>query len=131
LLDHEARPVALIAWRGAEGKGSARAPAGFNVHAALSRCKDLLVEFGGHARAAGFTLRRERFEAFRARLLECIATDPRAERKRLTIEGALPLSACDPMLARAIADLGPFGVGNEEPLFAVEGVQALGPAMAV
>src|SRR5262249_26174869 len=93
LLDDETRPVGLVAWRGTEGKGSARAPAGMDVHAALRLCKDMLVEFGGHSRAAGFTVRRDRFGAFRERFLGCLASNApaSARAKRLTVEGALPL----------------------------------------
>src|SRR5207244_2989154 len=50
LLDEDVRPIALIVWKGDEGKGSVRSPAGFDVHAILAACGDVLVDFGGHAR---------------------------------------------------------------------------------
>ena len=49
---------------------SARSPGNFNLIAAISRCRDLLVRYGGHAAAAGFTVRDEEFEPVAQRLRE-------------------------------------------------------------
>lgn len=62
--------------------GSARAPAGFGLHEALAACDEHLVKYGGHDAAAGFSLLPERFDAFRAAMLE--------EIRRRTRKGAAP-----------------------------------------
>jgi single-stranded-DNA-specific exonuclease len=134
LLDENARPVVLIAWRGEEGKGSARAPADYNLHEIFSRLRDLLVTFGGHPRAVGFTLRHECFADFRERFFALVAsTSPvqTTHREALQLEGVLPLASCSPALARSVADLGPFGVGHSEPLFAVPDVRPIGHPVTI
>jgi len=46
-------------------KGSARSISGFNIHEALKRCKDKLIQFGGHKYAAGLTVELSRMDEFR------------------------------------------------------------------
>ena len=49
-------------------KGSARSIAGFDLHAALTECDELLDHYGGHQAAAGMSLHRDKLEAFEERL---------------------------------------------------------------
>jgi single-stranded-DNA-specific exonuclease len=64
------RPTIIIGGEGAEWRGSGRSIAGFDLAAALRECGDLLVRHGGHAMAAGLSIRAENLEAFRQRLNE-------------------------------------------------------------
>lgn len=133
LLDEGQRPVALIVWRGDEGKGSARAPAGHDLPALLAACGGVVHAYGGHAVAAGFTLRRADFAAFRHTFETVVRTatpDP-SRRPPLVLETSLALRDCDAVLAAAIADLGPFGAGHPEPLFAFPDVTVSGPVQPV
>ena len=59
---------------GSTGKGSCRSWGGFNLFAALENCKDLLLGFGGHELAAGFTIDRSNIPAFRDRMNEYART---------------------------------------------------------
>lgn len=59
------RPVILIALEGEKGKGSARSIPDFNVYDALTYCRSRLLEYGGHALAAGFTIESSGVEEFR------------------------------------------------------------------
>ena len=59
-------PAFMICLQDGKGKGSCRSFAGFNLFAALERCAPLLEGFGGHALAAGFTIREENIPAFAA-----------------------------------------------------------------
>ena len=52
------------------GKGSCRSIASFNIYEALEKCSAYLEKFGGHALAAGLTVRKENYEAFRNAILE-------------------------------------------------------------
>src|SRR5207237_804945 len=67
LVERYGRPTFLIAWDegGSTGRGSGRSIAGFDLHAALHRVAPHLEKYGGHTMAAGLTIRRERYEAFR------------------------------------------------------------------
>ena len=64
------RPTIIIGGDGDEWRGSGRSIAGFDLAAALRECGDLLVRHGGHAMAAGLSLRPANLDAFRRRLNE-------------------------------------------------------------
>ena len=68
LSEKYSRPSFMIHLNGATGKGSCRSWGGFNLFAALESCKDLLLGFGGHELAAGFTIQEENIPAFRQRM---------------------------------------------------------------
>jgi single-stranded-DNA-specific exonuclease len=115
------RPAFAIALSGEVGTGSARSIAGVDlgkiVRAAVER--GLLLKGGGHAMAAGVTIRREKIEAFRAYLEEAMDEQVAQSRKTagLAVDGLLTASACTPTLVEEIEKAGPFGAGNPEPVF--------------
>ena len=63
-------PAFLICLDGDKGKASSRSHGGFNLFAALRTLSPLLESYGGHELAAGFTIRRENIDAFRAQITE-------------------------------------------------------------
>lgn len=102
-----------------ESRGSARSISEFNIVDALDQCRDLLVRHGGHAMAAGFTVRNEHLAALRTRLGE-IAKRKLAEidlAPTLHIDAEARMSEMNLKLAESLAQLAPFGYGNREPLF--------------
>jgi single-stranded-DNA-specific exonuclease len=113
------RPV-LVAERGAEiTKGSARSIPEFHITEALDQCADLLVRYGGHAAAAGFTLKNEHLSAFEERLFRVAQRMlPTADlRPSLSVDAELNLRGVKPQLVEAINALQPFGYGNPTPCF--------------
>ncbi|MEY4386276.1 MAG: single-stranded-DNA-specific exonuclease RecJ [Verrucomicrobiota bacterium] len=62
------RPTVIVGGDGDNWRGSGRSIAGFDLAAALRECDDLLVRHGGHAMAAGLTLKPENLDALRTRL---------------------------------------------------------------
>jgi len=102
--------------------GSGRSIPGFDLHAALGECADLLERWGGHAQAAGVTVRAANLEAFGVRL-EAVAQGlppalfERVERADLE----LPPELVTPELVRALAQLEPHGIGNPAPRFVMRG----------
>ena len=91
------RPVVMIAQDDHQGRhaiGSVRSVPGFDVHAALVACRDLLVTCGGHAAAAGLRIEDGRIDAFRERFCEEVAARmPAALRQaQLTIDGEATLA---------------------------------------
>jgi single-stranded-DNA-specific exonuclease len=118
------RPCALIAMDGDVGRGSIRSIRGVDVCDVLDECEDLLVQYGGHAMAAGFTIERAKIAAFRERFGAAVT-------KRLTDDIASPWlrldgEACpaeiDLPLAEDLERLAPFGYGNGRPTFVLRGV---------
>ncbi|NOX63366.1 MAG: single-stranded-DNA-specific exonuclease RecJ [Chloroflexi bacterium] len=113
---------ALVAELGGEFvRGSARSIPEFHITQALDACADLLVRYGGHAAAAGFTVRREDLPAFRQRLNAIAAERLRAEDRvhRLPIDAVVTLSDLNYRLLARLRELEPTGAGNPPPILAV------------
>jgi single-stranded-DNA-specific exonuclease len=135
LVDHFARPAFVIAIDPGtgQGRGSARAVPGVDLYAALRECRGQLVQFGGHAAAAGLTVDRDRVDELRDRLGEAIhrqlapACGGAAARDGATIiDAEVGLADVSERLARELGDLAPFGNGNEAPLLLARGVTVRG-----
>ena len=101
-------------------KGSGRSVPGLDLGAAViaARQAGLLLTGGGHAMAAGFSLRRERLAAFHAFLDERLAqARHRPSALDLAVDGVLSVAGASAELAAHVGRLAPFGTGNEEPVF--------------
>jgi len=111
------RPTALICVKDGVGKGSARSIPGFDLYEGLVGCKDLLLGFGGHKYAAGFTISQDNIPRFRERLsalvLDRIGTQGFV--RTLTVDSAVTLDELTLDLMEKIEKLAPFGQGNPEP----------------
>jgi single-stranded-DNA-specific exonuclease len=111
------RPTALICVQDGVGKGSARSIPGFDLYEGLVGCSDLLLGFGGHKYAAGFTIAEDNIPLFRERLgalvLERIGSEGFV--RTLSVDGSVTLDELTLDLMEKIEKLGPFGQGNPEP----------------
>ena len=113
------RPV-LVAEQGSETtKGSARSIPEFHITEALDQCADLLVRYGGHAAAAGFTVKNENLDALQERLMTIATKQLSVEQLRptLAVDGEVNLRGVSPSLVESIINLQPFGYGNPTPRF--------------
>lgn len=128
LVERYGRPTFLIGWDGESGRGSGRSIAGFDLHAALHRVGHHLEKYGGHTMAAGLTIRRERYEAFRVAFLEVagqlLRPDDLVPAQRVDLE--LPLGLVSDELEKLIRHLEPCGPGNPAPVFGVRHARAVG-----
>ncbi len=119
LADRFGKPAFIISLENGMGKGSCRSAGGVSVFRALEECGPLLEEFGGHAMAAGFTVREENLPALQDALnawveaqsggegdgvleVDCVLEDGAA----LTVEEV-----------EALELLEPHGAGNPKPVF--------------
>ena len=106
-----------------ELRGSARSIPGLHVRDALAAVDathpGLVERFGGHAMAAGLTLRQSNLPAFETALREAVATmlDPAILRAELWTDGELEPRHFDRATADLLRDAGPWGQGWAEPLF--------------
>jgi single-stranded-DNA-specific exonuclease len=118
LVERFHRPAILIALNDdGIGKGSARSVAGVNIYEAIAQCRDSLDAFGGHAAAAGLTIRENRIPEFRARLADVLQgplSSP-ASRPRLICDAEVEPRGFSPAAVLELGRLGPFGSGNPEP----------------
>jgi single-stranded-DNA-specific exonuclease len=122
------RPTVIIAMENGVGRGSARSMSGFDVHEALTRCKEHLLGFGGHAAAAGLSISQSNLPGFTECFLDW-ANDNLTEEQlqpRLMIDGECPLSLIDSRFLRFLHSLAPFGPGNRRPVFVSRAVRPAG-----
>lgn len=113
------RPSVVVQVGEQESHGSCRSIPEFHITHALDRCSDLLERHGGHAAAAGFTVRNDRVDALRERLQE-IAGEALAGQEllpSLDIDAEIPLGEITLETADALAGLEPTGEANRTPLF--------------
>jgi single-stranded-DNA-specific exonuclease len=108
------------------GTGSGRSLPGVDLGSAVSEAARMgVIEGGGgHAMAAGLSLRRDQVAGFQRFLEERLSSqvDAATQEHPLVIDSVLSLPAITGQTCRAIAPAGPFGQGNPEPRFALEDV---------
>lgn len=124
VLERFGKPNFLISIDGEEARGSARSIKGFNVFECLTYCKDLLVRYGGHAGAGGFSLRPENIESFKLKVLE-YSKSQIEKIPALTIIADKVLKGSDLKVeaVQSLKLLEPYGEGNPQPVFAILGAR--------
>jgi single-stranded-DNA-specific exonuclease len=118
------RPAFAIALEpGGIGTGSGRSIAGVDLGRVVRQAvgDGLLLKGGGHAMAAGVTLKKDALAAFRAYLEDALGDAVAAARRTdvLSIDGALTASAATTEAIASLGRAGPFGAGNPEPIVAL------------
>jgi single-stranded-DNA-specific exonuclease len=126
LKERFGRPAFAIALEpGGIGTGSGRSIAGVDLGCAVRKAvaEGLLLKGGGHAMAAGITLRAGALSEFRAFLETALSADVDAARRQdaLLIDAALTANAASVEFVTSVARAGPFGAGSPEPVFAFPG----------
>jgi single-stranded-DNA-specific exonuclease len=124
LKERYGRPSFAIALeRGGIGTGSGRSIAGVDLGRAVHQAvrEGLLIKGGGHAMAAGITLKKDSLAAFRAFLEDTLAVSVEAVRREraLLIDGAVSAGAVNLALADMLSRAGPYGAGNPEAMLAL------------
>ena len=129
LKERYERPACVVALGDGIGRGSGRSIAGLPLGPAViaARQAGLLINGGGHAMAAGFTVAAERLDALREFLVERLGDG--LDRGRLVpelrVDAALSLGAAQAELISHIERLAPFGAGNPEPRFVLPAVRVV------
>lgn len=123
LAEKYARSTFVMAREDGEYTGSARAANGDDLTALLALCAPHLVRFGGHESAAGFTLKVEALDAFRA----CLAQAPPSGREPAPeiYHRVEPCEAGDIWKTWGILD--PFGPGAPEPILGLANMVPVAP----
>ena len=128
LSEKYSRPSFMIHLNGGVGKGSCRSWGGFNLFAALESCSDLLLGFGGHELAAGFTIEEANIPAFRSRMNQYAAEYWVGQAPESTLEVDMEIRQPSRVTLQEVEALGalePYGSGNARPLFCLMGATLL------
>ena len=128
LSEKYSRPSFMIHLNGDTGKGSCRSWGGFNLFAALESCRDLLLGFGGHELAAGFTIEEKNIDAFRERMNQYVSAFRGGEKPISCLDidvdihrpGQVTLQELE-----AMNTLEPYGSGNARPVFCIQGASVI------
>ena len=119
------RPCILLSAENGKCKGSGRSIEGLNLFNALSDSEELLTAFGGHAQAAGLSIKEDMVKEFTLRINQYA-------KKHLTDAQLIPKISIDCVInpahitfqwANALKKLEPFGCNNETPVFALLGAK--------
>jgi len=117
------RPTIVIGLDGDIGKGSGRSISGVDLGAAVgaARHKEMLVAGGGHAMAAGLTIKRDQIEPFREFVESRLADNVKEALKSasLGLDGMVGVEGATVDLIEKMEMAGPYGAGNPEPRFVV------------
>lgn len=113
------RPCILISCKDGKGKGSGRSIEEMNLFSALSECEDSLIAFGGHAQAAGLTVKEDKIDEFRTAINAYAKKqfENKTLHPKIKIDCNLSVQNITLNAAKTIAKLEPFGQGNENPVF--------------
>jgi single-stranded-DNA-specific exonuclease len=119
LVERYYRPVIIISTRNGIGKGSARSIPGFNLYEGLLKAQDCLMAFGGHAAAAGLSIKKENIARFSSLFDQIVKeiTPLEAFIPEIIVDQEISFDQISPKLTDEIERLRPFGSGNPEPLF--------------
>jgi single-stranded-DNA-specific exonuclease len=111
------------------GKGSGRSIEGISLVDAIRACSDDLLAGGGHAMAAGLSIREESMDSFRKNLAEYVLENSTEEerRPRLVYDAEIAFSQLSLDFLASYELLHPFGNNNPQPVFVSRGVDLSRP----
>jgi len=127
LVDEFYKPAIIVNLGPESCQGSCRSIAEFDIVSALTECHDLLVAYGGHPLAAGFTVTRQNLAHLEQKLLGLAAEQlgHLELRPGLVIDAELPLATFSGETFNLMQNLSPFGRGNPQPTFLTRQVDVI------
>ena len=125
LVEHRYRPSVVISDDNGVLVGSARSTPGLDIHALIRECKEHLIQYGGHAMAAGITVKPDSAQAFAQALDDAVGRElesvSRREPRHYDME--VSIAQCTPDLLRRLRKFEPFGPGSPAPVFLARDVR--------
>ena len=124
------RPTIILGGDAEEWRGSGRSIEGFDIAAALRECDDLLVRHGGHAMAAGLSVKPAHVDALRSRLNELArrALAPEQLQPELRLDAEVPLAELTMERLAELEQLQPTGQWNPAVSFVSRNLMLARPA---
>ena len=120
------KPCLLVCFEDGDeiGKGSGRSIPGFDLHDALSRCKEILEGYGGHSMAVGLSIKRENISKLKEEF-EIIAKEAHLEKmvSTIKIDCILNIDQIDIETVKSLDLLEPIGEANKMPIFAFKNLK--------
>ncbi len=120
MVSRYGKPCLIISGSGNELRGSGRSIEGFSLHEGLLHCRELLIRFGGHTLAVGFSIDKENIPAFFDRLeAYAAAVCPLMPSYSIDVDVTVSPAALTLDSIRALTYLEPYGMHNERPVIRI------------
>lgn len=120
------KPCLLVCFENGEdiGRGSGRSIPGFDLHEALTECKDILDGFGGHSMAVGLSIKKDNMPLLKERFEE-ISKKANIEEMvpSIKIDSAINIDNVNKEMVESLELLEPIGEGNKMPIFAFKNLK--------
>lgn len=128
IIESHYKPTVVLCESNGNLTGSARSVSGFNVYEPLDACSDLMLNFGGHAYAAGLTIAPENLELFKKRFNEEVAKRilPDQLIPKIKIDALIELGDINYSFFNILKQLAPFGPLNMRPVFEARNIKDTG-----
>jgi single-stranded-DNA-specific exonuclease len=128
LIETYYRPTLVFTKSGDMLAASARSVKGFDVYNALEACSDFIEQFGGHKYAAGLTLKKENYKAFKEKFEEVVSKtiDESMLTPEVQVDAEINLNDVTHKFNRILLQFAPFGPGNMTPVFMTQGIRDTG-----
>ena len=118
LTERYSKPSIVISEEGEVSKGSARSVESFPLYVAIDYASSLLLSYGGHDMAAGFTIKTEHIQEFKQELFSfCRSRESLDFLRTIKICSEIDFSDINEESVTDLEQLAPFGMGNDEPVF--------------
>ena len=118
------KPVILLTKEHGFIRGSGRCPSGFSLYDALSECKELLIQFGGHELAAGLSIDEKNIEAFIEKFEEVVKNRKYTICDQIiNIDSVISRKNLNAQIIKDIRALKPYGQSNQVPIFLYKGLK--------
>lgn len=111
-------PAVVISQGEVYSKGSARSVDGLDIVSTIRECSDVLLDVGGHPKAAGFTLQTSRIEEFKTKLEQTVAVMEVDSEEKLEVEAVVEAKLLSKKLLADLNRFEPTGSVNPKPLLA-------------
>ncbi len=127
------RPTLVFTKSGDYLAASARSVYGFDIYNALEATSEFIEQFGGHKYAAGLTIKKENYHAFKQKFNTVVSEQIEDHQliKQQVFDIELELNEITPKFNRILKQFAPFGPGNMKPVFRINGLQDTGFAKVV
>ncbi len=128
IIETHYKPTIVLCESNGKLTGSARSVSGFNVYEPLDACSDLMLNFGGHAYAAGLTIEKENLDVFKERFNAEVAKRILPEQliPKIKIDALLDFGDINMSFYKILKQLAPFGPQNMRPTFESKNIKDSG-----
>src|SRR5690606_16966782 len=127
------KPTLVFTKSGDNLVASARSVKGFDVYAALEKCSEYMVQFGGHMYAAGLTIKQNDFLLFKQKFNNVVQESITKEQLQpeIEIDAVVDFNMLDDKMLRILKQFEPHGPGNMLPIFLTKKVYDTGYAQCM